>query len=88
LIFPFRKRKNNPKAFIDVNRMDYALKFKISGDLKKANEYYKSVAKENITVKIKFVFHLPRWIQIPLDLRKNYTKWNLLFRVSLTIFKS
>jgi hypothetical protein len=28
--------KNNPslKAFIDVNRMDYALKFKISGDLK------------------------------------------------------
>jgi hypothetical protein len=45
--FPIsRKRKNNPKAFIDVNRMDYALKFKISGDLKKANEYYKASPKK------------------------------------------
>jgi hypothetical protein len=41
--------------------MDYALKFKISGDLKKANEYYKKY-KENITVKIGLGFHLPRWI--------------------------
>ena len=60
--------KNNQslKAFIDIHRMDYALKFKISGDLKKAKEYYKNIGKENITLKNWIVFHLPRWIQIPL----------------------
>jgi hypothetical protein len=48
LIFPtFKKtKKQSLKAFIDVNRMDYALKFKISGDLKKANEYYKASPKK------------------------------------------
>ena len=76
--------KNNPslKAFIDVNRMDYALKFKISGDLKKANEYYKSIAKENITVKNWIVFHLPRWIQIPLlRFKKKLYKNGIYFSV-------
>lgn len=76
--------KNNPslKAFIDVNRMDYALKFKISGDLKKANEYYKSIAKENITVKNWLVFHLPRWIQIPLlRFKKKLYKNGIYFSV-------
>lgn len=76
--------KNNPslKAFIDVNRMDYALKFKISGDLKKANEYYKSITKENITVKNWIVFHLPRWIQIPLlRFKKKLYKNGIYFSV-------
>lgn len=76
--------KNNPslKAFIDVNRMDYALKFKISGDLKKANEYYKSIAKENITLKNWIVFHLPRWIQIPLlRFKKKLYKNGIYFSV-------
>lgn len=65
----FQKEEENSKslkAFIDVNRMDYALKFKISNDYKKANEYYKSIARENITLKNWVVFHLPRWIQISL----------------------
>lgn len=54
------------KAFLDVNRMDYALKFKISGNLKSSKEYYNAIAKENITLKNWFVYHLPRWIQLPL----------------------
>ena len=54
------------KAFLDVNRMDYALKFKISGNLKSSKEYYNAIAKENITLKNWLVYHMPRWIQLPL----------------------
>lgn len=63
-----KEEQNNKslKAFLDVNRMDYALKFKISGDLIKAYKYYDEIGKENITLKNWLVFHLPRWVQIPL----------------------
>lgn len=65
--FQKEEEKNKSlKAFLDVNRMDYALKFKISGDLKSSKEYYDTIAKENITLKNWIVYHLPRWIQLPL----------------------
>lgn len=60
------KNDKNLKAFLDVNRMDYALKFKISGNLKTSKEYYNTIAKENITMKNCIIYHLPRWMQIPL----------------------
>ena len=78
------KEKNNQslKAFIDIHRMDYALKFKISGDLKKAKEYYKRIDNENITLKNWMVFHLPTWIQIPLlRLKKKLYKNGIEFSV-------
>ena len=76
------KNNNSLKSFIDVHRMDYALKSKISGDLTKAKEYYKSIGKENITLKNWIVFHLPTWIQIPLlRLKKKLHKNGIEFSV-------
>lgn len=68
------EEKNNKslKAFLDVNRMDYALKFKISGNIEASKEYYNSIAKENITLKNWMVYHLPRSIQLPLLRFKKY----------------
>lgn len=54
------------KAFLDINRMDYALKFKINGNKKVANQYYNAISQKNITLKNWIIFHLPRWVQIPL----------------------
>ncbi len=76
-----KEEKNNKslKAFLDVNRMDYALKFKISGNLKNAYKYYNEIGKENITLKNWLVFHLPRWIQIPLLKLKNMLHKNGIY---------
>lgn len=60
------KYNKSLEAFIDVNRMDYAIKFKISGNTEKSQEYYKSISTKNITLKNYIIFHLPVWIQIPL----------------------
>lgn len=70
------------KAFLDVNRMDYALKFKISGNRTEANQYYNAISKKNITLKNWMIFHLPRWIQIPLlKIKKRLYRKGIRFSV-------
>ncbi|GGF25635.1 glycosyltransferase family 2 protein [Flavobacterium limi] len=70
------------KAFLDVNRMDYALKFKISGNTKAAYEYYNAISKKNITLKNWIIFHLPRWIQVPLlKIKKSLYRKGIAFSV-------
>lgn len=81
--FQKEEEKNKSlKAFLDVNRMDYALKFKISGNLTVSKTYYDSISKENITLKNWLVYHLPRWIQIPLlHIKKQLFKNGINFSV-------
>jgi glycosyltransferase involved in cell wall biosynthesis len=70
------------KAFLDVNRMDYALKFKISGNRKEAYQYYNAISKKNITLKNWIIFHLPRWVQIPLlRIKKRLYRKGIAFSV-------
>ncbi|WP_163399996.1 glycosyltransferase family 2 protein [Flavobacterium fluviatile] len=69
-------------AFLDVNRMDYALKFKISGNRTEADQYYNAISKKNITLKNWIIFHLPRWIQIPLlKIKKRLYRKGITFSV-------
>lgn len=70
------------KSFLDVNRMDYALKFKISGNRTEAYQYYNAISKKNITIKNWIIFHLPRWIQIPLlKIKKRLYRKGITFSV-------
>ena len=70
------------KAFLDVNRMDYALKFKINGNKKAADQYYNAISKKNITLKNWIIFHLPRWVQIPLlKIKKRLHRKGIVFSV-------
>lgn len=52
---------NNPnlKAFLDIYRIEHALKLRIEGDLLKASELYNAVAPENIKIKTKILFSMP-----------------------------
>nr|WP_294926811.1 glycosyltransferase family 2 protein [uncultured Flavobacterium sp.] len=79
-----KEEVNHPtlKAFLDVNRMDYALKFKISGNRTAADQYYNAISKKNITLKNWMIFHLPRWIQIPLlKIKKRLYRKGITFSV-------
>jgi len=53
------------KAYIDIYRIEYALKFRIEGDIERSKELYYTATPENISSKTKFLFLLP-----PLVLRK------------------
>jgi glycosyltransferase involved in cell wall biosynthesis len=47
------------KSYIDIYRIEYALKFRIEGDIEKSQELYNTAAPENISSKTKFLFLLP-----------------------------
>jgi glycosyltransferase involved in cell wall biosynthesis len=47
------------KAFLDLYRLEYALKFRIEGDIKCSTDLYRQVAPENIQTKTRFLFMLP-----------------------------
>lgn len=50
------------KAFIDIYRIEYALKFRIEGDVKNSQLLYRQAAPENIHYKTKLLFVTPPFI--------------------------
>jgi len=47
------------KAFLDIYRIEYALKFRLEGDLQNSKKLYEQAAPENINPKVKLLFAMP-----------------------------
>ncbi len=60
------QEESNPslKKYLDVYRIEYALKYKIAGDSKKAKKLLQNILKENISFKTKVIYFLPRYVLI------------------------
>ncbi len=58
------EEKNNKylKEFLDLHRFFYAIQFKTSGNLEKANSYYKGINTKNIGLTNQILFYLPSYI--------------------------
>lgn len=56
------KKNKSLKAFIDLYRIEYALKFRIEGDIKNSDKLYKNASPENIHYKTKLLFSLPPFV--------------------------
>lgn len=55
-------KNNSLKAFLDLYRIEYALKFRIENDTLKAAELYDAVNRENINFKTRILFSLPPYL--------------------------
>lgn len=64
----YEKEKKNKslKRFLDNYRKEYALHYKIAGDYKTSHDFYSKVHPENISVKFKVIYFLPRIVLISL----------------------
>lgn len=62
------------KRFLDLYRIEYALKYHIAGNHKKTKELLKNVASENLKFKTKLLFYFPSVILRPLLNLKHYLK--------------
>ena len=47
------------KIFLDLYRMQYAMRFKIEGDIQRSKELFKQISPANINIKAKLLFKLP-----------------------------
>ncbi|MXN92403.1 glycosyltransferase [Flavobacterium sp. Sd200] len=59
-----KEEKNNRslKNFIDIYRLEYALKYRIEGDYENSDKLYRSVLPQNINAKTKILFNVPPFI--------------------------
>ncbi|MFW0737010.1 glycosyltransferase family 2 protein [Flavobacterium sp. T12S277] len=76
--------ENNPslKKYLDLYRIEYALQYKIAGERKKSKELYKNILKENISLKTKVIYFLPRYILvILLKIKKLLRKYGFNFSI-------
>jgi glycosyltransferase involved in cell wall biosynthesis len=56
---PYEKENPSLKKYLDIYRLEYALKYKMAGAHKEAQKLYKDILKDNIPLKSKLLFHLP-----------------------------
>lgn len=56
------KKNKSLKAFIDIYRVEYALKFRIEGDIKNSEKLLNDVSRGNIHYKTKLLFFVPPFI--------------------------
>ncbi|WP_291286189.1 glycosyltransferase family A protein [Flavobacterium sp.] len=76
--------ESNPslKKYLDLYRIEYALQYKIAGERKKSKELYKNILKENISLKTKVIYFLPRYIlMILLKIKKLLRKYGFNFSI-------
>jgi len=50
------------KAYVDIYRIEYALKFRIEGDIQNSVKLYSAAAPENISIKTKLLFTMPPFL--------------------------
>jgi glycosyltransferase involved in cell wall biosynthesis len=62
------------KKYLDIYRMEYAMQYKIAGDIQKSKKLYQNILKENISLKSKFLYYLPQWILIILLKTKKHLR--------------
>lgn len=62
------------KQFLDLYRIEYALKYHISGNRIKTKELLQNIALENLKLKTKVLFYLPSTLLRPLLFVKQYLK--------------
>ncbi|MBF7090141.1 glycosyltransferase family 2 protein [Flavobacterium sp. ALJ2] len=79
-----QEEENNPslKKYLDIYRIEYALQYKIAGEDKKAKELYNNILKENIPLKTKSIYLLPRHLLIfLLKIKKHLRKKGFNFSI-------
>lgn len=77
------KQNKSLKAYIDIYRLEYALKFRIEGNIKKTMELYKAVSPSNIPAKTKLLFVLPPFT---LRLMLNIKHWLHKNGISFSVY--
>lgn len=70
------------KAFIDLYRLEYALKYRIEGDIKNSDALYQNAAKQNIPFKTKLLFTLPPFV---LQVLLRFKHWLLKKGISFNV---
>jgi len=73
-----QEEESNPslKKYLDTYRIEYALQYKIAGASKKSKELFKSILKENIPLKTRLIYFLPRFVLIFLLKIKQFLRKN------------
>lgn len=75
---------NNPsfKKFLDIYRIEYAVNYRVVGEIKKSKEYLKFVDNKNISIQSKILLYTPPFIlKKMLKLRKKLKKLGIDFTI-------
>ena len=74
MFFHEEKKNKSLKKFLDIYRIEYALKYHIAGNHKKKKELIQNVSIENLKFKTKILFYFPPMFLRPLLNLKHYLK--------------